>query len=143
MIVVLLVLGALGAAAGGWVWDHPSLAFVALGLCVLALALSYATEILQLLSELRSWQTESAKDKQRVAIEPDEAAPEEATVDVADEVAQPVVHVLPGRRRFHHAGCRALHDREPDELVLDEALDEGFTPCTMCAVSEAARVGVA
>lgn len=141
MIVVLLVLGALGTAAAGWVWDRPALAFVALGLCVLALAFSYAREILRLLGKLRFRRQRSTKDS--APPEAVEAEPEESIVDVADDVAEPVVYVLPGRKRFHHAGCRALRDREPDELVLDEARDEGFTPCTVCAVRETARAGVA
>ena len=43
-----------------------------------------------------------------------------------------LVLVLPGRKRYHVAGCRQLAGREHQELIIEEALEEGFTPCTTC-----------
>ncbi|GGK47905.1 hypothetical protein Ppa06_04470 [Planomonospora parontospora subsp. parontospora] len=46
--------------------------------------------------------------------------------------AEAIVLVIPGRRRYHVAGCRQLADREHEELTHEEAREEGFTPCTTC-----------
>ncbi|GIH23179.1 hypothetical protein Aph01nite_14890 [Acrocarpospora phusangensis] len=43
-----------------------------------------------------------------------------------------IVLVIPGRKRFHLPNCRQLADREIEELTLEEAREEGFSPCTAC-----------
>lgn len=43
-----------------------------------------------------------------------------------------VVLVVPGRKRFHRDDCRLLGSRTTEELTLNEAREEGFTPCTTC-----------
>ncbi|MDT7564814.1 MAG: hypothetical protein QOG76_3438 [Pseudonocardiales bacterium] len=43
-----------------------------------------------------------------------------------------MVRVIPGRRRFHAQGCRLLAGHQAEEIFLEEARDEGFTPCTVC-----------
>ncbi|TMR20660.1 hypothetical protein ETD86_17950, partial [Nonomuraea turkmeniaca] len=43
-----------------------------------------------------------------------------------------LVLVIPGRKRYHMAGCRQLAGREHEELTHEEAREEGFTPCTTC-----------
>ncbi|MFF0767728.1 hypothetical protein ACFYUK_02440 [Nonomuraea wenchangensis] len=43
-----------------------------------------------------------------------------------------IVLVIPGRKRYHVAGCRQLAGREHEELTYEEAREEGFTPCTAC-----------
>ncbi|GAA3445797.1 hypothetical protein GCM10018955_52350 [Planomonospora venezuelensis] len=43
-----------------------------------------------------------------------------------------IVLVIPGRRRYHLAGCRQLAGRDHEELTQEEAREEGFTPCTTC-----------
>jgi hypothetical protein len=43
-----------------------------------------------------------------------------------------VVYVLPGRRRFHRAGCELIVDRATDDISLDDARDEGFSACSRC-----------
>lgn len=43
-----------------------------------------------------------------------------------------LVLVIPGRKRYHVAGCRQLAGREQEELTYEEAREEGFTPCTTC-----------
>jgi hypothetical protein len=47
------------------------------------------------------------------------------------------VLVVQGRRRFHRIGCRLLADRKPEEIELEEALDEGYTACTVCVPDRA------
>lgn len=54
----------------------------------------------------------------------------------ADDV---VVFSIPGRKRFHRAGCRHLRSRRCNELTLEEALDEGFSACTNCSGNAAQR----
>ncbi|WP_344929045.1 hypothetical protein [Streptosporangium carneum] len=43
-----------------------------------------------------------------------------------------IVLVIPGRKRYHVAGCRQLAGRDHEELTHEEAREEGFTPCTTC-----------
>ncbi|MGI5292397.1 hypothetical protein ACQEVF_55130 [Nonomuraea polychroma] len=43
-----------------------------------------------------------------------------------------IVLVIPGRKRYHMAGCRQLAGREHEQLTHEEAREEGFTPCTTC-----------
>lgn len=42
------------------------------------------------------------------------------------------VLVVHGRRRFHRSGCRLLESRTTEKVHVDEALEEGFTPCSTC-----------
>lgn len=83
----------------------------------------------------------------------DDAEPAEAADPPADQaepdgpvepVSGPVtpaetgsVLVVPGRHRFHRPGCALLSGRETHELTEDEALEEGFTACTKCALPAA------
>ncbi|MFJ2029374.1 hypothetical protein [Streptosporangium sp. NPDC087985] len=46
--------------------------------------------------------------------------------------AKAIVVVIPGRKRYHVAGCRQLVGRDHEELTHEEAREEGFTPCTTC-----------
>ncbi|MBB2912871.1 hypothetical protein FHS43_004166 [Streptosporangium becharense] len=46
--------------------------------------------------------------------------------------AEAIVLVIPGRKRYHIAGCRQLAGRDHEELTHEEAREEGFTPCTTC-----------
>lgn len=46
--------------------------------------------------------------------------------------AKTIVLVIPGRKRYHVAGCRQLDGRDHEELTHEEAREEGFTPCTTC-----------
>ncbi|PZG22413.1 hypothetical protein C1I98_36690, partial [Spongiactinospora gelatinilytica] len=52
-----------------------------------------------------------------------------------------IVLVIPGRRRYHVAGCRQLAGRDHEELTYEEAREEGFSPCTTC-LPDAALGGV-
>ncbi|MET8047648.1 hypothetical protein ABZU75_08580 [Streptosporangium sp. NPDC005286] len=49
-----------------------------------------------------------------------------------------IVLVIPGRKRYHVAGCRQLAGRDHEELTHEEAREEGFTPCTTCLPEPAA-----
>jgi predicted lipid-binding transport protein (Tim44 family) len=73
------------------------------------------------------------------------AAEEPAASEQPAEAAEPVVDepaavlVVPGRHRYHRAGCSMLEGREPETLDLDEAREEGFTPCSRCGVGALTR----
>lgn len=79
-----------------------------------------------------------------VAIPPSAPVPAPVTMPVAAPVTRPpvpaarglgsdsIVLVIPGRRRFHLPNCRQLAGREVEELTVEEAREEGFTPCTTC-----------
>ncbi|GII90330.1 hypothetical protein [Sinosporangium siamense] len=43
-----------------------------------------------------------------------------------------IVLVVPGRKRYHVAGCRQLLGKQLEQLTYEEAREEGFTPCTTC-----------
>ncbi|MQA94768.1 MAG: hypothetical protein GEV11_08985, partial [Streptosporangiales bacterium] len=43
-----------------------------------------------------------------------------------------IVHVVPGRRRYHLGSCRQLRGRQSEELTYEEAHEEGFSACTAC-----------
>ncbi|NMO92281.1 hypothetical protein [Actinomycetospora sp. TBRC 11914] len=45
-----------------------------------------------------------------------------------------VVHVVPGRMRYHVDGCEVLDGHDAEALTVDDARDEGFTACSRCAV---------
>ena len=63
-------------------------------------------------------------------VEPAEPLP----VDVAQVQAAvgAVVLVVPGRPRYHLAGCRYLAGREAEERSPVDAQERGFTPCGVC-----------
>ncbi|TNY34742.1 hypothetical protein [Thermomonospora catenispora] len=43
-----------------------------------------------------------------------------------------LVHVIPGRKRYHLSTCRQVAGRDTEELTYVEAREEGFSPCTAC-----------
>lgn len=43
-----------------------------------------------------------------------------------------IVRVIPGRKRFHQPGCSLLTGHGTEELMREEAEEEGFTPCSVC-----------
>lgn len=43
------------------------------------------------------------------------------------------VRVVPGRKRFHEPDCTTLRGRASEEITREEAEEEGFTPCSICA----------
>ncbi|SNR99808.1 hypothetical protein SAMN06265360_1662 [Haloechinothrix alba] len=43
------------------------------------------------------------------------------------------VCIVPGRKRFHQADCQLLAGHQQERLTLVEALEEGFTACSVCS----------
>lgn len=62
----------------------------------------------------------------------DALAPRDAPSPVERVLDTEVVLVVPGRKRFHRNNCELLSSRNTEELTVDEAREEGFTPCTTC-----------
>jgi hypothetical protein len=69
--------------------------------------------------------------------------PEEAAVTrvvpseaVPTRAASGDVYVVPGRPRYHVAGCRFLTDRGAEQMTLAAARAEGFQPCGLCHPDE-------
>lgn len=48
-----------------------------------------------------------------------------------------IVHVIPGRKRFHLKDCRFVKEHSTEELTLTEAHEESFTPCSICIGTDA------
>ena len=42
------------------------------------------------------------------------------------------VLVIDGRPRYHQAGCVHLLGRDSEPLPVSEAVELGFTPCSLC-----------
>lgn len=75
------------------------------------------------------------EEADRVAPEEEQAAPPAPTAPAPPESipSDPtVVLVVPGRKRFHAEDCELLSELETEELTMEEAREEGFTPCTRC-----------
>lgn len=69
------------------------------------------------------------------------AAPEPPAEDgldsaAVDELAGPVL-IMPGRPRYHVAGCRYLLGKDAAEVDVRDARAEGFTPCGVCKPDQA------
>ena len=78
---------------------------------------------------------------------PDEPAPQLISAADAARVARMAIEVLviDGRPRYHLAGCVHLLGRENEPLPVGEAVELGFTPCSLCEpdsaiLAEARRV---
>ena len=65
---------------------------------------------------------------------PDEPPPQRVPAADAARVARLSIDVLvvDGRPRYHLAGCQHLHHRETEPLPVSEAVELGFTPCSLC-----------
>ncbi|GAA3522816.1 hypothetical protein GCM10022222_00860 [Amycolatopsis ultiminotia] len=157
-MLALIAAVAAGICLGlGWLLGQVVLVYVALGV-------SATGFVLVLVEALRRRKAAKAAEAAATA---DEAEPEEAEAGDADDDevdANPVeqqedpvdergdvlpvatvedgevVFVVPGRMRFHLAGCRLLEGRDAEQLTLDEAEDEKFTACTVCANHAAAEL---
>ena len=78
---------------------------------------------------------------------PDEPAAQLTSPADAERVARMSAEVLviDGRPRYHQAGCVHLLGRESEALPVSEAVELGFTPCSLCEpdsalLAEARRV---
>lgn len=78
---------------------------------------------------------------------PDEPAPQHVAGADAARVARMGIEVLviDGRPRYHLAGCVHLLGRSNEPLPVSEAVELGFTPCSLCEpdsalLAEARRV---
>lgn len=77
----------------------------------------------------------TSADKEDEESEPNTAEPAPAS-DTASN--GDLVQVVPGRKRYHAPGCALIVEETTEDLTLDEARAEGFTPCTKCAASRTA-----
>jgi hypothetical protein len=74
---------------------------------------------------------------------PDEPAAQYVSAADAARVAQMSTDVLviDGRPRYHVAGCVHLLGRESEPLPVGEAVELGFTPCSLCEPDSALLAG--
>jgi hypothetical protein len=65
---------------------------------------------------------------------PDEPAPQQVSAADAARVGRMLTEVLvvDGRPRYHLPGCVHLMGRESEPLPVGEAIELGFTPCSLC-----------
>jgi hypothetical protein len=70
---------------------------------------------------------------------PDEPAPQAVSPADAARVARlsTEVLVIDGRPRYHLPGCVHLLGRESEPLPVSEAVELGFTPCSLCEPDKA------
>lgn len=67
-----------------------------------------------------------AEPEPAAAAEGAPAAPEPAASGTRD------VWVVPGRPRFHMRDCMIIGDQDAVAVPLEQALDDGFKPCSLC-----------
>ncbi|WP_020661448.1 hypothetical protein [Amycolatopsis benzoatilytica] len=131
MIVLVLAVLSLASLVTGYLTDRMVLVEVSFGLSVLGAAILAATAIRR------------RRAKRKNAAEPDEdeadVAEAEGSEDVEDvedvgeaERTPALVVVVPGRRRYHVPECESVRETAVEELTADEAVEEGFSPCTRC-----------
>ncbi|SEP48645.1 hypothetical protein [Amycolatopsis saalfeldensis] len=136
MLALILAVAA-GVCLGlGWLLGQVVLVYVALGLSVVGFVLVLG----QALRRRKSARAAKAADAE-AEIEDGDGTDAEQPDDAAAEDGE-VVFVVPGRMRFHVAGCRLLEGKNAEQLTLEEAEDEAFTACTVCASHEAAELAV-
>ena len=142
--LVLLIIGVVG----------PDLTFVYASIGVSLVSLVFLViGILQRRGETPAAETAAAPD---VAPAPADTVtavvPSQATrasmrrnveqAPVADSAAEEpavggTVLVVEGRPRYHVDGCRYLTGKSAESVEVDEARDEGFTPCGVCKPDDA------
>lgn len=129
-MLALMMAVAAGVCLGlGWLLEQVVLVYVALGL-------SAAGFVLVLVQAWRRWKAAKAEPKTvdgvdlEIVEQPDSVAAEDSDV----------VFVVPGRMRFHVTGCRLLDGKDVEQLTLEEAEDESFTACTVCASQDVAEL---
>ncbi|HWD03520.1 MAG TPA: hypothetical protein VG674_13805 [Amycolatopsis sp.] len=157
MLVLLVILGAGLLVVAALITKMIVLAYVALGLCVLCLAVigravsrdlrarkagtvdgagAVATdepEDKDETTEPEGTEEEAADPEATVDETPGEPEPEPEPVAMVDAADDSVVCVIPGRMRYHHCGCASLDGRDYERVTVDEAREEGFSQCTSCA----------
>lgn len=74
---------------------------------------------------------------------PDEPAPQQVSAADAARVGRMSTEVLvvDGRPRYHVPGCVHLLGRESEPLPVSEAVELGFTPCSLCEPDSALLAG--
>jgi hypothetical protein len=74
---------------------------------------------------------------------PDEPPPQYVSPADAARVARLATEVLviDGRPRYHLPGCEHLLGRESEPLPVAEAVELGFSPCSLCAPNSALLAG--
>lgn len=60
-------------------------------------------------------------------------APEPAAETPAEPEAPRTVWVVDGRPRYHLADCMIIKDQDAEEIPLEQATEDGFMACSMCA----------
>jgi hypothetical protein len=73
-------------------------------------------------------------DLERDGEPPDEPAPQQVSAEDVARVGrmQTEVLVVDGRPRYHLPGCVHLLGRDREPLPVGEAIELGFTPCSLC-----------
>jgi hypothetical protein len=77
--------------------------------------------------------------------EPVREEPHDDEADEVDDLEEPArsgtVLVVPGRPRYHVAGCRYLTGKSASDVDVQDARDEGFTPCGVCKPDDTLAAG--
>jgi hypothetical protein len=167
MLILVLLLAAASSLVVGVLVDGPWFTAAALALALISggvLAFRLVRQRRQARAEapvddapVEQVTAEEAPVEQAPVEEPtpepapaEEAAPEPAALrsvpaeaptatEPPDDVE--VVRVVPGRRRYHRADCALVEGLSYEEIVPEEAAQEGFTPCTRCLSPERLAVG--
>lgn len=147
MFLFALIVAAAACVTVAWITGAVLFAYFALGLCALGLvALAFhmwrsrqatmssndsVVAVHAVDEPAADDQDDSDEDNDNAERDDSDTVQGEDTAD-EDAPADLVVHVIPGRKRFHRSGCRLLAEHDHEELTVVEAVEEGFTSCTVC-----------
>jgi len=135
VVMVVLLVAAMACLAVGVVTAEFALTWVAAGISAVALALLGYDAWRSRVSSRPAESVSEPSDADDEPVEESDAANSAAAPGDADPVL-----VVGGRKRYHLPGCALIEQERAEEITAQEAIAEGFTPCTRCVPHPAQRV---
>ncbi|MCW2937303.1 MAG: hypothetical protein JWN00_288 [Actinomycetia bacterium] len=145
LAIGLLIAGILAGASGVAGIEGLQLIYISIGVSIVSALCLLIGVIIRRKEIFGSAGAVSARAKGPKPVKPGKVARQaKAAVEPLEEEAfsiasQPLevpldspVFVVRGRKRYHLESCRQLAGRDKEDLTYEEALEEGFSPCTAC-----------
>lgn len=159
MLAIALAVAAGVCLGAGWFFDQIALVYAALALSGGGLALVFvqvwkhrraSKEILRRRGQngdnsLSEDSDDNPEPEPAADDQPEAKAGQQVGVCIARATGERIgtestVYVIAGRRRFHVSDCRQITGKDVDELILIEAQEESFTPCSLCIKTKQGEV---
>lgn len=141
-VVLLVAAGLVGVA---WAQDEPAFAYGGGGAAVLLLIAMLVAEQYERRTAEDEPVSLPAESETSGNIEPSadgvrlSLQSEAARVPTQSATGDDDVYVIPGRRRYHRDDCHLLTGHDSETLAIEDAVDEGFTPCSVCFESQSQK----